>query len=233
MKQIVNIIKKLNVLNPKFIWVEQTEENVFFYATNEENVFGWAFLKTNDQYGNFVINNIPTLLGLFSFDGYKTENAKIEIKFNLENNPVSIEFDDKLGTKTSYKLAHPKSFTLGKRVGNATPDMVFKPDFEKIKNFSKLYGIFKEKLFWTHSEGDKLIAGFGIDNSLHNSQMILHDSDAMKLTQKIYWNADNFLRVLQLDQSDTSIRINQRGQLVIDFKSDDVDYQFAFVGQKV
>jgi hypothetical protein len=236
MKEIYDIIKKLSVINPEHVRINQTENVLFECSNPEKTVYGWATLNTSAHFGDFVISDISMLLGLYSYEGYRQENSDIKIKFNNDNRPTSIEFSDLKGTTSSYKLADPKLFPSNKRVGNTPPDMSFNPDFEKIKNFSKLFSIFskKEKLFWTHSEGDKLIAGFGqVNANTNQGQMILHDSGAMRLNQICYWNCVNFLNVLQIDQSDTLIKINGRGQMVVEFKSNGIDYQFAFVGQKV
>ena len=179
--------------------------------------------------GEFGMGNLGFLNGIVNLDGYKADEAVINVKTRERNgqvSPDSLTFEDQYGNTDQYRfmskeVVEQQLKTVKFRGVNW--NVSFEPSKQSVQELAQIAGIYStiEPTFSVKTENGNVVIGVGTDDgSGHVGKRIFARNVDGELKQNWSWPLHQVLGILKLGMSGACVmNISDQGALQISIDS--------------
>ena len=189
-----------------------------------------------DLIGEFGMGNLGFLNGIVNLDGYKADEAVINVRTRERNGhvaPDSLTFEDQYGNTDQYRfmskeVVEQQLKTVKFRGVNW--NVSFEPSKQSVQELAQIAGIYIsiEPTFSVRTENGNLVVGVGTDDgSGHVGKRIFARNIDGELKQNWSWPLHQVLTILKLGMSGACVmNISDQGALQIAIDSGLATYDY-------
>ena len=212
--------------------VTGTDAETLFEAMDPDRTVILNAKTTNpvpELIGEFGMGNLGFLNGIVNLDGYKADEAVINVKTRERNGlvaPDSLTFEDQYGNTDQYRfmskeVVEQQLKTVKFRGVNW--NVSFEPSKQSVQELAQIAGIYIsiEPTFSVRTENGNLVVGVGTDDgSGHVGKRIFARNVDGELKQNWSWPLHQVLTILKLGMSGACVmNISDQGALQISIDS--------------
>ena len=223
-------------------------ENVKVTGTTEETVFGamdpdrTVILNAKSHnpvpelIGEFGMGNLGFLNGIVNLDGYKADEAVINVKTRERNGlvaPDSLTFEDQYGNTDQYRFMSKEVVDQQLKTvkfRGVNWNVSFEPTKQSVQELAQIANIYVniEPTFSVRTENGNVVIGVGTDDgSGHVGKRIFARNVAGELKQHWSWPLHQVLAILKLGMSGACVmNISDQGALQIAIDSGLATYDY-------